>query len=79
MSNVVIIKKYANNKLYISRGNTESVGYINLTGVINIIRKGKDVKVIDQVSGEDITIQTLKSTLDFISVSLDRLVEVIRA
>jgi polyhydroxyalkanoate synthesis regulator protein len=79
MSNVVIIKKYANNKLYISRGNTESVGYINLTGVIDIIRKGKDVKVIDQVSGEDITIQTLKSTLDFISVSLDRLVEVIRA
>jgi polyhydroxyalkanoate synthesis regulator protein len=79
MSNVVIIKKYANNKLYISRGNTEPVGYINLTGVIDIIRKGKDVKVIDQVSGEDITIQTLKSTLDFISVSLDRLVEVIRA
>ena len=34
----VIIKKYANNKFYIGKGNTEPVGYISLTNIIDIIR-----------------------------------------
>ena len=76
---LVIIKKYSNNKLYISRGNTEPVGYINLTGMIDIIRKGKNVRVVDQVTSEDITGQTLKACLDFVEVDVDKLLEVIRA
>lgn len=76
--NIVIIKKYANNKFYIGKGNTEPVGYVNLTGIIDIIRKNKEVRVVDQVTGEDITIQTLKSSLEFVEVNLDKLIGVIR-
>ena len=75
---VVIIKKYANNKLYIGQGNTEPVGYINLHGVISIIRKGKDVKVIDRVSGEDITAKVLKPALEHVEISVERLMELLR-
>ena len=75
---LVIIKKYSNNKLYISRGNTEPVGYINLTGMIDIIRKGKNVRVVDQVTSEDITGQTLKACLDFVEIGESELVRIIR-
>lgn len=77
MLNVVIIKKYTNNKLYIGKGNTEPVGYVNLPQIVEIIRKGKDVKVIDK-TGADITAQTLKPALEFVEMSVDKLIEVIR-
>lgn len=78
MNSLVIIKKYGNGKLYIPRGNTEPVGYVNLHDLVSILRKGKDLKVIDKVTGDDITIKTLKPALIDIELSLDQIVEVIR-
>jgi polyhydroxyalkanoate synthesis repressor PhaR len=50
-SDTVIIKKYANRRLY----NTESSSYITLEHLAAMTREGKDFKVIDAKSGEDIT------------------------
>ena len=77
--NTVLIKKYGNGKLYIPRGNTEPVGYITLPDLVSIIRKGKDLKIIDKVTGEDITIKTLKPALELIDLSVDQLIGLIRA
>jgi polyhydroxyalkanoate synthesis repressor PhaR len=46
-----IIKRYSNRKLY----DTEAKAYINLAGIATLIRQGKEVQVIDNTSGEDIT------------------------
>ena len=47
----VIIKKYANRRLY----NTESSSYITLDHLATMVRAGRDFKVIDAKSEEDIT------------------------
>ena len=47
----VLIKRYANRKLY----NTESSRYITLKGISELVRDGKDIRVIDNESGDDIT------------------------
>ena len=47
----VIIKKYANRRLY----NTESSSYITLDHLAVMTREGRDFKVIDAKSEEDIT------------------------
>lgn len=47
----VIIKKYANRRLY----NTESSSYITLEHLAEKVRQGRDFKVVDAKSGEDIT------------------------
>ena len=47
----VLIKRYANRKLY----NTESSRYITLKGISELVREGRDVRVIDNESGEEIT------------------------
>lgn len=78
MQSTILIKKYLNKKLYIAKGNTEPTGYTNLQGIIDIIRKGKSVKVIDVVTGEDITAIILTSTLEYINLSVDKLEELIR-
>ena len=74
----VIIKKYANNKLYIPRGNTEKPGYISLPNVIDIIRSGKSVVVVDNVTGEDITDRMLKSALEYVTMGTEQLERIIR-
>jgi polyhydroxyalkanoate synthesis repressor PhaR len=48
---VVIIKKYANRRLY----DTESSSYITLERLAEMVRQKRDFKVIDAKSGEDIT------------------------
>jgi len=48
---VVIIKKYANRRLY----NTESSTYITLDYLADMVRKKRHFKVVDAKSGEDIT------------------------
>lgn len=48
---VRIIKKYPNRRLY----DTEKSSYITLSEVHNIIKSGKDFKVVDAETGEDIT------------------------
>jgi len=48
---VVIIKKYANRRLY----DTESSSYITLERLAEMVRQKRDFKVIDAKSGDDIT------------------------
>ena len=55
----VLIKRYANRKLY----NTESSRYITLKGISELVREGKDVRVIDNESGQDITPVVLSQIL----------------
>jgi polyhydroxyalkanoate synthesis repressor PhaR len=47
----VIIKKYANRRLY----NTETSSYITLGTLATMVRSGRDFQVVDAKSGEDIT------------------------
>lgn len=54
-SEPVIIKKYANRRLY----NTETSSYITQADLAGIIREGRNVEVVDAKSGEDLTRQTL--------------------
>ena len=51
----VIIKKYANRRLY----NTQSSSYITLDHLAKMTREGVDFKVIDAKTGADITHQIL--------------------
>ena len=48
---VVIIKKYANRRLY----NTESSTYITLEHLAGMVRNKREFKVVDAKTGEDIT------------------------
>jgi polyhydroxyalkanoate synthesis repressor PhaR len=52
---VVIIKKYANRRLY----DTESSSYITLDRLAEMVRQKRQFKVLDAKSGEDITRQVL--------------------
>jgi polyhydroxyalkanoate synthesis repressor PhaR len=52
---VVIIKKYANRRLY----DTESSSYITLDRLAEMVRQKRQFKVVDAKSGEDITRQVL--------------------
>jgi len=54
-SDTVIIKKYANRRLY----NTRSSSYITLEHLAQMTRDGVDFKVLDAKSGSDITHQIL--------------------
>ena len=51
----VVIKKYANRRLY----DTSTSRYINLEDIAALVRNGKDVQVVDAGSGEDLTRVTL--------------------
>ncbi len=50
-----VIKRYANRKLY----DTESKRYVTLEDLADFIRVGEEVRVVDHVSGEDLTSTTL--------------------
>lgn len=50
-----VIKRYSNRKLY----DAESKRYVTLDDVAGFIRQGDDVRVVDHVSGEDLTSTTL--------------------
>ena len=47
----IIIKRYGNRRLY----NTETSTYVNYRDLLEIIRAGHDVQVIDSKTGEDVT------------------------
>ena len=47
----IVIKKYENRRLY----DTASSRYINLDEIAQLIKDGRDVKVVDAATGEDIT------------------------
>jgi polyhydroxyalkanoate synthesis repressor PhaR len=52
---LVIVKKYANRRLY----DTESSSYITLERLAEMVRQKRQFKVVDAKSGEDITRQVL--------------------
>jgi len=54
-SRTVVIKKYANRRLY----DTSSSRYINLEDIAAMVRNGKDLQVVDAATGEDLTRVTL--------------------
>ncbi len=51
----VVIKKYGNRRLY----DTSASRYINLDDIARMVRKGKNVQVVDARTGEDLTRVTL--------------------
>ena len=51
----IIIKKYGNRRLYDSTNSR----YVNLDEIAGFIREGKDVKVVDAKTGQDLTRVTL--------------------
>lgn len=55
MSNPVIIKKYANRRLY----NTQTSSYITLDDLSKMVRDGVDFEVVDAKTGHDLTRQVL--------------------
>jgi polyhydroxyalkanoate synthesis repressor PhaR len=52
---VIVIKKYGNRRMY----DTAASRYVNLDDMAALIRQGKDVKVVDAKTGEDLTRVTL--------------------
>ena len=50
-SSPVVVKKYANRRLY----NTESSSYVTLDNLADMVRQGRDFVVYDAKTGEDIT------------------------
>lgn len=51
----IVIKKYANRRLY----DTSNSRYINLEDIATLVRNGKELQVVDASTGEDITRVTL--------------------
>jgi len=51
MSDPIVIRKYENRRLY----DTDSSRYVNLDGVAELVRSGRDIQVIDSKTGNDIT------------------------
>ena len=54
-SSHILIKRYASRRLY----NTETSDYVTLDEVAQFIRDGKEVKIVDRKSGDDLTRQYL--------------------
>ena len=48
---MAVIKRYPNRKLY----HTEARRYITLEGIAGLIRRGQEVQVVDNATGEDLT------------------------
>jgi polyhydroxyalkanoate synthesis repressor PhaR len=53
------IKRYPNRKLY----DTEAKQYITLEGIAELIRRGEEIRVIDNATGEDLTALTLTQVI----------------
>jgi len=51
----VIVKKYGNRRLYDTSGSR----YVNLEDIAALIREGKDVRIVDAKTGQDLTRVTL--------------------
>lgn len=51
MKNILLLKKYSNRRLY----DTEKSAYVTLDHVMQVIRQGRHVSVVDAKSGEDVT------------------------
>jgi polyhydroxyalkanoate synthesis repressor PhaR len=58
-SRPVIIKKYANRRLY----NTDTSTYVTLEDLAEMVRSERDFVVYDAKTGDDITAAVLKQTI----------------
>ncbi|HUK89967.1 MAG TPA: polyhydroxyalkanoate synthesis repressor PhaR [Blastocatellia bacterium] len=47
----ILIKRYGNRRLY----NTETSSYVNYQELVELIRAGHDIRVIDSKTGDDVT------------------------
>jgi polyhydroxyalkanoate synthesis repressor PhaR len=56
---VPLIKRYPNRKLY----DTEVKRYVTLEEIASLIRQGKEVRVVDHTTGEDLTAVTLTQVI----------------
>lgn len=56
---IVIIKKYSNRRLYDTAGSR----YVNLDDIAALIREGKELKVVDAKTGQDLTRVTLTQVI----------------
>jgi polyhydroxyalkanoate synthesis repressor PhaR len=54
-----VIKRYSNRKLY----DTETKQYITLDQIADLVRKGQELQVIENTSGEDLTALTLSQII----------------
>ena len=54
-----VIKKYENRKLY----DVEAKRYVRLSELVELIRAGEEIQVIDNASGADITVATLAKAI----------------
>lgn len=54
-NSTIVVKKYENRRLY----DTSASRYINLDDIARMVRIGKDVRVVDAKTGEDLTRTTL--------------------
>ena len=68
------IKRYRNRKLY----NTETKTYITLGGVVELIRSGKDVEVIDATDGTDMTNTILNTCITKLQIPTSDCVTLIK-
>jgi polyhydroxyalkanoate synthesis repressor PhaR len=59
MEMTILIKRYANRKLY----NTDASRYITLKGISELIHDGTEIEVIDNETGQDITSIVLSQIL----------------
>ena len=53
------IKRYANRKLY----DTEDSHYVSLHDILDLVRRGEDIDVVDSRTGEDLTSVTLAQAM----------------
>ena len=69
----IVIKRYLNRKLY----NTASGSYITLPEIMDLIREGLSVQVVDK-QGCDITRSILNSCLPFLNLDIDKATSLIK-
>jgi polyhydroxyalkanoate synthesis repressor PhaR len=69
-----VIKRYPNRKLY----SAEKSHYVTLSEIFDMMANGQEVKVIDNASGDDITLKTLKAGLYQLDISMDQVKGMIR-
>jgi polyhydroxyalkanoate synthesis repressor PhaR len=50
-SDQIVIKRHGNRRLY----NTETRGYVNYEDLAKLVRDGRDIKVVDSATKEDVT------------------------
>jgi polyhydroxyalkanoate synthesis repressor PhaR len=55
----MLIKRYPNRKLY----DTEARHYISLDRIEELLKQGREVRVVDNASGEDLTAQVLSQVI----------------